>query len=502
MADEFLPYVELVEDLLQPLVEAAGDPVRSEILLRDLGYAPPSEVLAFSELTAALDAVTGLVAALRTAIATEDDEETLKHLLTFVVETGRAVTSLNDFSGKIEANFAGSPLLTETDIVSALPGKLVDYLIVKFLEDYHPAVFGALLVTGVVDLDDIDDAPSPFHVPYRKRWINWDKIPDLLTDPLGTIKSNFDGGDELVYERFLYLLRELGLGFGMLPSFDSPKPNVLTAMNRGVDVLAIDATEELPTLYFPIIADPTLGVGFDVYPMVNPADGKYTGLALSLRVGAQLEFPLSEDYNLETKLSANVQDGLGVRMVRGEDPSFVTSLSGTPAEIANTVQFGMKFSIVPTDTEPLSKLLKLGAPGGARFEIESGSLAVGVENLDALNLFVEGDLKNGLLELKAADGDGFIAMLLPEEGIQSTFNLGVGISNRAGLYFAGLVVASDPPARAHRARADQHRLPQFRAGSRRRRVSTDHRERFRREARAARRGRRRRRCPCHIQDQR
>ena len=171
--------------------------------------------------------------------------------------------------------------------------------------------------------------------------------------------------------------------------------------------------------------------------MVNPADGTYTGLALSLRVGAQLDFPLSEDYTLETKLSANVQDGLGVRMVRGEDPSFVTSLSGTPAEIANTVQFGMKFSIVPTDTEPLSKLLKLGAPGGARFEIESGSLAVGVENLDALNLFVEGDLKNGLLELKAADGDGFIAMLLPEEGIQSTFNLGVGLSNRAGLYFAG-----------------------------------------------------------------
>ncbi len=437
MADEFLPYVALVEELLQPLVEATSDPVRAETLLRDLGYAPPSEVLAFNELMAAVDAVTDLVAALRSAIATDDKEETIKQLLKFVVEAGRAVKDLNDFSAKIQANFAGSPLLTLTDIVAELPAKLVDYLIVKFLEDYHPTVFGGLLVAGVVDLEDIDDAPTPFHVAYRKRSVNWNQIPDLFTDPLGTIKANFDGGDELLYERFLWLLRELGLGLGMLPSFDSPKPNMLRAMNRGTDLSALDAAEELPTLYFPIIADPAVGAGFDVYPMVNVADGKYTGLALGLRAAAQLSFPLSDDYKLEIKVSANVQDGLGVRMERGADPSFVSSLSGTPAEIANAVQFGMKFSIVPATTEPSHKLLQLGAPGGVLFEIGSGSLAFGIEKLDALNLFIEGDLKNGLLELKAAEGDGFIAMLLPEEGIQSTFNLGIGISNRTGLYFKG-----------------------------------------------------------------
>jgi hypothetical protein len=437
MADEYRPYLELVEELIQPLTEATGDSVRAELLLRDLGYAPPSEVLAFNELMAAINAVNDLIRALKTLIAADDREEMFKQLAKFVVEAGRAIKDLNDFSAKIQANFAGSPLLTLTDIVAALPRKLVDYLIVKFLEDYHPTLFGGLLVAGVVDLEDIDDEPTPFHVAYRKRSVIWDQIPKLLSDPLGTIKANFDGGDELLYERFLYLLRELGLGLGMLPSFDSPRLGTLRAMNRGTDLTAIDTAEELPTLYFPIISDPLLGVGFDVYPMVDPASRKYTGLALGLRVGAAIEFPISDAYKLEIKMSANVADGLGVRMERGLDPTFVSSLSGTPPEVAASVQFGLKFSIVPTGADPARKLLKLGAPGGARFEIGSGSLALGIERLDVLNLFVEGDLKDGLLELKAAEGDGFISMLLPKEGIQSSFNLGVGISNRAGLYFKG-----------------------------------------------------------------
>ena len=223
---------------------------------------------------------------------------------------------------------------------------------------------------------------------------------------------------------------------------------------------------------------------------------------VSLRVGAQLDFPLSEDYTLETKLSANVQDGLGVRMVRGEDPSFVTSLSGTPAEIANTVQFGMKFSIVPTDSEPLSKLLKLGAPGGARFEIGSGSLAVGIENLDALNLFVEGDLKNGLLELKAADGDGFIAMLLPAEGIIHLQSRRRHLESRRAVFrrvSSGLLIRLPVHIELGPIEIDYLR---FGCGVRRQRDPADHRERLRREARAARGGRRRRRCPATFKIQR
>lgn len=420
-----------------PLIEVTEDFDLAEDLLRELGYAPPSQVLAFQELSSIVNAVSSVIESVRAAIDANDQDEIIKHLISMLPEVGRAVQAINDFQAKIQSNFAGSPFLTLTDILTAIPGKLTEYLIVRYLEDYHPTVFAALLIGGAIDIEDIEDAPTPFHVPYRKRTINWNGLPSLLSDPIGSIKANLDGGDELLYDRLLYLLKQLGLALGLLPIFDAPQPGTLTSFNNGADLSALDEEGELDILYFPIISDPTVGVGFEVYPLADAATGKYNGLALAIRAGAQFEIPLTEDYRLEIKASVNVRDGLGLRIPRNGDISFVSSLFSSPAELAAAISFGIKFSIGPTELGPARKLLSIGAPAGAHFEIGSGSLSFGVEKLDALNLFVEADLKEGLLSLKSEEADGFISKLLPAEGITGTFSLGIGVSNRAGLYFKG-----------------------------------------------------------------
>jgi hypothetical protein len=435
--EEFLPYIKIVEDVLRPLVEAAEDFDLAEGLLRDLGYAPPSQVLAFGELSGVANAVAGAIGGLRAAIDADDQDELIKQLAGLVPEVGRAVQALNGFQANIQRNFAGSPLLVQTDILAAIPGKLTEYLIVRFLEDYHPTLFAALLVGGVIDLEDVEETPTLFHLPYRRRSVNWSQLPTLVSDPGGSLKANLDGGDELLYDRLLYLLKQLGLALGLMPIFGAPQPDVLTSLNSGADLSVLDEEGELDTLFFPVIADPTLGAGVEVYPLVDAATGKYTGLALAIRVGAQLEIPLTEAYRLQIEVSANLREGLGVRIPRDGDVSFMSSLFGSPAELAAATTFGIRFSIVPTELGPARKVLSLGAPGGTRFEIGSGSLRFGVEKLDALNLFAEADLKDGLLSLKAGEADGFIAKLLPPEGITGTFTLGVGVSNRAGLYFKG-----------------------------------------------------------------
>ena len=437
MTDEFSPYIGIIENLLLPLIEASEDLDVAEDLLRDLGYAPPSQVLAFKELSGVVSAVTGLLETVRDAIDEDDNDKLLQQLAQLIPETGRAIQAINTFNEKIQSNFAGSPFLTETDILTAIPGKLTEYLIVRYLEDYHPTLFAALLVGGVVELEDIEETPTPFHVEYRKRSVNWSGLANLLSDPVGSLKANLEGGDELLYDRLLYLLYQLGLGLGLLPIFIAADPDILTALNNGTDLSSLDQAGELDVLYFPVISDPTFGVGFDVYPLVDAATNKYTGLALALRAGAQLEIPLSDDYRLEIKLSANVKDGLGVRMTRAGDVSFVSSLFSSPSELASATTFGMRFSIVPTELGLINKLVTLGAPGGTRFEIGSGSITLGVEKTDAVNLFVEAELKDGLLELKAGEADGFISSILPAEGITGAFSLGVGVSNRAGLYFKG-----------------------------------------------------------------
>jgi hypothetical protein len=437
MSEDFEPYIATVEDLLRPLIEATEDFDQAEALLRELGYAPPSQVLAFHELSGVAQAVSALIAGLRDAIDTEDQGELLNQLVRLIPEVGRAVQAINAFHNKIQGNFAGSPFLTQTDILAVIPEKLADYLIVKYLEDYRPTVFAALLVAGVIDLEDVEDTPTPFHVPYRRRSVDWDQIPAIFSDPLGSLKANLNDADEFLYDRLLYLLKQLGLALGLLPIYDSPQPAILASFNRGADLSALEESGELDTLYFPVIGDPTLGVGFDVYPLADAATGKYSGLALALRAGALLEIPLSDAYRLQIKVSANVRDGLGVRIPRDGDVSFVSSLFTSPAELAAATTFGIVFSILPTELGPMSKLLSLGAPAGTRLEIGSGSLSFGVEKLDALNVFVEGDLKDGLLTMKSEGADGFLAKLLPAEGITAKFTLGVGVSNRAGLYFKG-----------------------------------------------------------------
>jgi hypothetical protein len=438
MSEEFGPYVALFEQFVRPLAEAVDDSSLAEDLLRDLGYAPPSEVLAFKELSAAIGAITTLTDAVRSADEADEQGELLKQLAELAKEMGRAARGINDFTGRIQANFAGTPFLADTDILAAIPRKLLDYLVVRFLEDYHPLAFACLVVGGVVDIEDVEDAPTAFHVPYRKRIVNWEQLPGMFSDPLGRLSQNLEGGDELLYDRLLWLLYQLGLGLGFLPVFEAPRPSVLNAFHPGQDLTTHDDQEELSTLYFPILADPSLGVGADVYPLVVPGTGKYSGLALAIRAAAQVEFPIGDAYKLTLKASANVTDGLGFRMERGGGMSFVSSIfSGNSQEMAAATQFGLRFAIEPSEVGPSGKLVQLGAPGGVRFEVGSGSLAFGVEKMGDLKMFVEGQLNDGLLVLASGEADGFLSAILPPEGITSSFALGIGISNKAGLYFTG-----------------------------------------------------------------
>src|SRR5262249_23754008 len=135
--EEFLPYIKVVENLLRPLIEATEDVDLAENLLRELGYAPPSQVLAFSGLSGVANVLADVIAGIRDAIDADDQDELLEQLARLLPEVGRAVRAINGLHTEIQQNFASSPFLVQTDILTAIPGKLTDYLIVKYLEDYH-----------------------------------------------------------------------------------------------------------------------------------------------------------------------------------------------------------------------------------------------------------------------------------------------------------------------------------------------------------------------------
>jgi hypothetical protein len=435
--EDVQPYVDLTLKLFAPLLHAAESPEEAENLLRQLGYLAPAEVTAFSEFGAVASSLVDVADGIDSAIDSGNAQDALPALVELTVAIGRLFEGVNGFQQKIQANFAGTELLT-TDILGQIVRRLADYLIVRFLEDTAPRLGAVLQLAGVIEIEDMEATPTASNVAYRRRTVNWDKFSDFMTDPLAALKANVIAADEILYGHLLTLLEELAVSFGLPAYFRMPDVKALATFNNGADLTGMADFDELATLRIPLLKRPDADLALDIYPRRNVGDGKYTGIGTSLRFGGELEIPLSDIYQLVVKIGASLEDSLGISISADGQFKFINKIfTNNPQNLLDSVQFGVKLSVEPRPDAAGVKLVSLGVAGGSQFEIGSGSLALGVEKLDSLRLFAEGDLKDGLIVLKAAEGDGFISKILPPEGITSTFNIGVGVSNQAGLYFKG-----------------------------------------------------------------
>jgi hypothetical protein len=439
MADgDLLPWAELGRRFIEPLAVAADSPAAAEALLVELGYIAPADVTALEELGGGIGMVAGAIDALLEALDAEDEEAALVALAELAVGLGRVFAGFDGVLTRLQADFSGSGLLTDTDIVGELPRKLADHLVVRLLEDYHPTLFAALLLIGVIDVEDVEDAPTEFHAEYRRRRVDWEGIPNLLSDPIGSLKANLRDGDEFLYERLLFFLRALAVSRGLVASYDVPDGDVLETVNDGTDLTARDDYDELTMLRFPIVRDPAVQLGLDLYPRLDAATGKATGLGAALRLGGEIEIPLGDDWRIVLTVGAALTDSLGILIEQDGTPRFVDKvLTGDPADLADAVQFGVKIAIEPTENRASGPIVSLGLPLGARFELGSGDLAIGVEKLKDLRIFAEADLVGGVFQFGTGSADGFISSVVPLDAVRAEFTLGVGVSNVAGLYFKG-----------------------------------------------------------------
>ena len=436
-AKELILVRDVVVRFFDPLAKATTSPEEARRLLVQLGYDPPAEVTAFQDLSAAVSAVDALITAIEELPEDPDEEAIATAALQSLPAVAAIVVGLERFTTSIQDNFAGSPFLTQTDIVAEIARKLLDHLVVRALEDYYKTLGASLELVGLIEIEDMEVAASPFETAYRKRTVHWDRLPELFSDPIGLVLDNLTSADEVYVYRILYLLGELAVSLGLPAGFRSPDEPALRLFNDGADLFARDDADQLTTLHLPLIEDPLADLALQLYPVRDAGTGKYTGIAAAVSFGSTIDIPLGDRFHLLVKLSAIVADGLGMKLSRAGGFTFSSSLfSGTPANLADSVQLGARVGLESVAASE-RKLVSLGTPGGMQFEIGSGSLALGIEKLDRVRFFVETELKQGKLVLKSSDADGFLAKLLPADGITTEFNLGLGIANDAGLYFIG-----------------------------------------------------------------
>ncbi len=431
-------YTKFIIDFLEPLTRVSDNSNNAYALLMELGYDSPAEVTAFHELGDIVKDLFDLVESVDELIESEstDTGKIAEILLELFVKIGKTIQHLKNFSNQIQQNFSGSDFLSDTDILSELPLKLVDYLFIIYLENELTNAYSILLFMDIIEETDVEANP-PYVPAHKKRKINWNKIPDLFTDPVQSIKDIYIESDEIKFEKVIYLLEYIGVSLGVFSEVSLPDIDKLNSFNN-TNLTSLSKFDDLRYLRLPLISDPLAVLALEIYPVINASNEKCEAVGVGINFGSELEIPVGDRFKLKISFSASLNNSLGFIIDKNGHFSFKGDVFTSPQNLADSISITFKAVFEAVENPLGQKFVSIGSSGGSRMEIGSGSFTLGVDKKgpDA-TVYVEVQLKDGLVVINLGGADSFIGSLMSGQDINSTFNLGIGFSNKGGIYITG-----------------------------------------------------------------
>lgn len=422
---------ELLASVLRALDEVSGDVESARVLLALLGWDLPPGVRDIG--LAQLD-VSAVAARLDELVELRSQEEPSD------VDVAAAVgevlvalgTALDDLAG-IAASFqAPQSYLQATDIVDEFFPRLADVLVIQLVGSVSPVAVPVGILLGVFELTPLPADPATFQVAHVRQVVRWDRLSMLATDPgraprevYGWGTTAFDGN------------RLVGNIARVLEHVSDRV--AVRAMPRGAEeVVAGRPVPEADTdprvqLFASIVKDLGVGgldVGLTLYPVRETApNATDAGLGLSpFVVGtADVEFPLSDTLSLGVSASPDVQGGLALVLRPGADPEVVTGLLGVPARGSTTASFSLQLR---STARAGGRHVLLSVPGLA---IDAAAVTAGL----GVDPIVVGRLEDGRIQVVPDRSDGFLASIVPPEGVNAALDLEVSWSHDKGLRVNG-----------------------------------------------------------------
>jgi len=439
-SDNLNKYVELLLDFLEPVLIAVENSENADTLLRELGYSPPSQFLAFCDLSSSLDRLFEIIKSIdKLAEDEEDDEaEILIVLAELLANIKLLVSDIHHIEKKIIENYDNSDFTSETDILISIRKKLFDYLAIKYIQKSNPTLSVALSIFGIFNEEYVNDPVSKYNVPYVKRLINWDKFKDCINNPIDLLKSIYVREDKINYDSLLLLLNNLVGSMGVFSELIPPEILVMERINNNDKYMDENVYDYLDTLSFPLIDSSDSKFILELYPIISGISGDANGLGICFKISGDLEIPLTDYYELVLNVSANINNALGVTLNSIGEFGFINNIYSENASVLEKdAQLTTRTTIQPRIKENIDNIFELGSQAGSRIEIEQVRVALGIEKYQSVNLYLEGEVRNGFIVLRAENADGFISKILPADGITTVLNFIVGISNDTGFYFKG-----------------------------------------------------------------
>jgi hypothetical protein len=406
--------------IFDPLSRRVEDDTADSVL-EWLGLRPPDAVAGATELLNAL--ATSVSAAveviqlsrdLTQAIAQEDAARIASVSISLIERIANVIQAVETVSDSLQ-DLASSPGLTPQQqaelntFAGAFVERLLNQLMVEYMEARYPEVTIALMATGAIEIQEQSGGPAgSLQGAYTRKSFHFDRLAKLFSDPLGLLDEMYGWGqtsfDGLTLFQALQTLLDLKLNIPaqiLQPPGESP---ILEAfgfnaeLNKDISPPGLDVS-----LRFPVSFARTASIDEDGWMITFDIQAEF-----ATDLMATLQPPLNISLNLPGG-TADVHAAFGLARSASADPLLL---------------FG----------EAEGSRLEIKQPGASakldmHFDTTTGAVTVDPE--------LKGALHGGKLVISGDGSDSFIATLLSGLNIESTFDTEVIWSPSKGIQFIG-----------------------------------------------------------------
>jgi uncharacterized protein DUF6603 len=322
---------------------------------------------------------------------------------------------------------AGTPAAAQIAALAPnFEARAVEEMVARQLAVAHPLAERILRLFGVVETSLLtipgpgDDDPD---VPVVRRRVFLDRLPQLLTDPIGLLGQTYNWGQPNLLDRLL--LQNVSDLFEVLGPLTQDLGNEDNVLTEGLDA---DPTQP-PTLDFFNIAfsrtsDPIPGIQAALF--IDVGDDQKIQLA-----------QIGDNFQLLLDLGGSYREGLVAKLLPPTQLQFV------PPSGSFSGHLGIQFAGQSPD--PNTRLTLFSITSGCRIDAQNLTAGLvaelvwnGVDTATA-DLGFLFQIKGGrILVTQGRDSsDGFLNQVLPADGVSADFDLTIRWTAATGLHIEG-----------------------------------------------------------------
>ncbi|MDZ4702176.1 MAG: DUF6603 domain-containing protein [Rhodothermales bacterium] len=402
---------------VDPLREAFRDLARFQALMYKLGWLADAIPDSYLELASAIEEAVGQVEDLA------EGEPTLEEILTLVA-------TAKDLYDRIQNLSEAPPGVDAGAFLAEIGERLFECLFVEYLNRRLIALSGVLSALDVVSVEHIP-ASGP-KGPHIRTQFHWDRIPDLLTDPVTILQGVTGWGTDAPNYALLFgPLANLFYGLGFSVEFQKVDETLSLAYSG---LPHLPTLVPMPGLKIPLYYNEIGGVPIELsveFQALPAAGGKLPGIVIQPSIPSliPLQYELGNEVSLEIRAGTDIGATFGMLICPGAfDVKY-------PFQDGTFPSAGFGFTV---DFHPAEPLLLFGSPGGLRLEWKGGTVGGEAQFVSGeLEVLLKLGMKELTLVLTAGEGDGFLQNILGDAEKRIGIPLGVTWSNKHGFGFEG-----------------------------------------------------------------